>query len=172
MYKHIHQLTSLVEKHLPLIHEKFMENEVMPEMYLTEWILSFMCAYIPINWLCKYFNEFFKHGWNAFYAVCLGIHEFLQPQILQGYDMPSVLVCMKEMKENRESLHCQTQVIEDLPVTIVNEVGYPQFTPQAKGDSSLPSELTMSTANDNFSVIQRTKDEDWRQIFQLYLKYI
>ena len=27
--------------------------------------------------------------------------------------MPSVLICMKEMKENRDSMHMQTQIVDD-----------------------------------------------------------
>ena len=53
MYKHIHRFTLLLERFLPEIYQKFNEWEVLPEMYLIEWILSFMWAYIPLNWLVR-----------------------------------------------------------------------------------------------------------------------
>lgn len=173
MYKHINMINILIQKHLPKIHKKFQDVEVMPEMYLTEWILSFMCAYIPMTWLHRYFNEFFRYGWIAFYAICLAIHDFLQDNILEGEDMPSVLLCMKEMKENRESLDCQTQMVDDfVPVEVIKGTEFPQFTPQAKGDDSLPLDFTASTFHEHFNVTQRTKDADWKKIFENYDKYL
>ena len=64
--------------------------------------------------------------------------------------MPSVLMWMKIMKENRDSMHFQ---------------------------SSNGKENT-ENVNDNIltecrlSMIQRTKDKDWKCIFDLYNRYI
>lgn len=51
MYKHIGFFNKLLKKYLPNVHNKFEEWEINPEMYLIEWICTFMCAYIPLNWL-------------------------------------------------------------------------------------------------------------------------
>lgn len=69
MYKHIRVFEELLEKYLPSIHQQFQDFDVLPEMYLTTWILTFMCSYLPIPWLSKYLNEFFKHSWTSFYAI-------------------------------------------------------------------------------------------------------
>lgn len=42
MYKHINVFSTLLEKHQPEIYQRFSEVEVLPEMYMSEWILSFM----------------------------------------------------------------------------------------------------------------------------------
>jgi len=163
MYRHINNFAQLLEKYIPKVYSKFVEYDVLPEMYLTEWILSFMCAYIPITWLCQYFNEFFEHGWLSFYAICLAIHEFLQDIILEGYDMPSVLICMKEMKENRDSLYCHTQIEERRPDS--DRIKHIELTPPYKSETTLPLIFNTSDTKDQFSSMQRTKDEDWITLF-------
>ena len=65
--------------------------------------------------------------------------------------------CMKIMKENRESIYCKTQ-------------SDPNFF---SGDNDEPQNVvTSNTSGEHFTIIQRTKDEDWKQIFKLYSKYI
>lgn len=65
---------------------------------------------------------------------------------------------MKIMKENRDSVVCRTQ-IEDLePHKLQKKESGPLYTSNSSAD--------------NFSLIQRTKDEDWKAIFDLYEKYI
>jgi hypothetical protein len=64
---------------------------------------------------------------------------------------------MKIMKENRESIYCKTQ-------------SDPNFFPGDNDDQ--PNAITSNTSGENLTIIQRTKDEDWKQIFKLYEKYI
>jgi hypothetical protein len=56
MYKHINKFTALLQQHLPNIYEQFQEGGLEVEMYMMEWILCFMCSYIPLNWLVSYFH--------------------------------------------------------------------------------------------------------------------
>lgn len=104
-----------------------------------------------------YFSKFFEYGWTAFYATCLGIHEFLQPEILEGEDMPSVLGSMKIMKENRDSIYCKSEA-PDRDMSL--------FTPDDK------LAYTTNITQNDFSSLQRTKDEDWKVIFELSEQYI
>lgn len=83
--------------------------------------------------------------------------------ILEGYDMPSVLCVMKEMKENRESIYMKTQIEDTETTGDMNKENYALFTPKPKKNNDLSS-------SDLYS--QRTKDEDWTKIFELYDVYI
>ena len=91
--------------------------------------------------------------------------------ILDGYDMPSILTCMKYMKENRESLYFKSQANHNTTGG-THELEYPLFTPQHKGDSALPISFTTTETKDDFSMLQRTKDEDWDKIFKIYSKLL
>lgn len=51
MYAHIRFFNLLLKRYLPEVFEKYEECEMQTEIYMMEWILSFMCSYIPINWL-------------------------------------------------------------------------------------------------------------------------
>ena len=51
MYSHIRFFNLLLKRYLPKVFEKYEECEMQTEIYMMEWILSFMCSYIPINWL-------------------------------------------------------------------------------------------------------------------------
>jgi len=51
MYKHIKFFNLLLKKYLPSLSEKYLECGMNTEIYMMEWILSFMCSYIPLNWL-------------------------------------------------------------------------------------------------------------------------
>lgn len=57
MYKHIKIFSILLKKFLPKVHQQFEEYDVMPQTYMMEWILSFMCSYIPLNWLVSCFKS-------------------------------------------------------------------------------------------------------------------
>ena len=72
--------------------------------------------------------------------------------------MASVLLWMKIMKENRESIHLKTQE---------NQAECNRF-------STNPSNHSLQTfsENDCLSMSQRTKNEDWENIFCLVQKYI
>jgi hypothetical protein len=56
MYKHINKFTALLQEYLPNIYEQFQDDGLEVEMYMMEWILCFMCSYIPLNWLVSCFS--------------------------------------------------------------------------------------------------------------------
>jgi hypothetical protein len=68
-------------------------------------------------------------------------------------DMPELFSCMKNMKENRDSMYCKTE----------------QASPDKKDITNM---FTANSSRNDFSAGQRTKDEDWNSIFKIYDKYI
>lgn len=78
------------------------DNEIVVEMFLSDWILTFLCSYIPLNRLNEFFDYFFVFGWYAFHRMCLAIVKFLEDSILQASDMPSILTTLKIMKEHKD----------------------------------------------------------------------
>lgn len=88
MYKHCFILDKLVEKYLPWIHQHLTDHGIIVEMFLSDWIISFLCSYIPFDRLTDYFENFFVLGWYAFHWMALAIIKFLEEEILKGIDMP------------------------------------------------------------------------------------
>jgi len=54
MYKHINVFKFFLKKYLGKINTKFEEVDFQPDVYMMNWILTFMCSYIPLNWLVSF----------------------------------------------------------------------------------------------------------------------
>ncbi|CAI2381067.1 unnamed protein product [Moneuplotes crassus] len=158
MYDRINVFKSYLKRYLGKIHEKFEEACFQPEIYMMDWVLTFMCSYIPLKWLTNYFDEFFKHGWVAFYSICLSIHEFLQPRIMKCVDIGEMKECVNRMKENRASI----LITKDSEKCRIHDLS-------TQGPNSI---FTSQTSCNDFTAFQRTRDEDWKTIFEFYETYI
>ena len=80
----------------------FLQHDIKVEMFLSDWIISFLCSYIPLDRLNEFFDQFFVLGWYSFHRMTLAILKFLEEEILLGYDMPMILTTLKVMKEHKE----------------------------------------------------------------------
>lgn len=91
-----------MEKYLPWVAKHLEDHEIVVEMFLSDWILTFLSSYIPLLRLNEYFDNFFVFGWYAFHWICLAIVKFLEESILSGSDMPTILTTFKLMKEHKD----------------------------------------------------------------------
>ncbi|CAI2360485.1 unnamed protein product [Moneuplotes crassus] len=157
MHTRIDHFKVYLQKYLPQIHAKFEEACFQPEIYMMNWILTFMCSYIPLKWLTKYFDEFFKHGWDSFHAICLSIHDFLQPTILKCEDIGEMKDCVNKMKENRDTITKESHFFKKADI---------------EGSQEPASFFTSTRSSSDFTAFQRTRDEDWEAIFDFYETYI
>jgi hypothetical protein len=67
MYRHSAVLEKLIQKYMPEINEHFEEVDVKCEMFMSDWVISFLCSYIPLSRLNTFLTAFFKRGWLAFH---------------------------------------------------------------------------------------------------------
>jgi len=74
--------------------------------------------------------------------------------------MGCIMSCMKIMKENRDSIYWKTQFEDN------NSEGSSDL------DETSPKLFSSKTQDERYFKMQRTKDEDWKTIFEIYEKYI
>jgi ecotropic viral integration site 5 protein len=67
MYRHCFIFNKILEKYLPWVHKHLEDHGIIVEMFLSDWILSFFCSYIPMDRLGEFFDNFFVFGWYAFH---------------------------------------------------------------------------------------------------------
>lgn len=105
MYRHSAILDKLIAKYLPKVHTHLEEVDVKVEMFMSDWVISFLCSYIPLNRISLYLTRFFQRGWVAFHCMVLAILDYLQTEILETFDMPGAMGVIKTMKEHRNSFN-------------------------------------------------------------------
>jgi hypothetical protein len=103
MYKHSQILENLLAKHLPKVSAHLEVVDIKVEMFMSDWVISFLCSYIPLHRLHIFLTKFFERGWPAFHAMVMAILTYLKDDILEAEDMPAAINTIKVMKEHRNS---------------------------------------------------------------------
>lgn len=67
MYRHSAILEKFISKYMPEINDHFEEVDVKVEMFMSDWVISFLCSYIPLSRLNTFLTAFFQRGWLAFH---------------------------------------------------------------------------------------------------------
>lgn len=49
LYVHSEQLTSLLKKKFSDLHELFEKKDIIPQLYLTEWLIPLGCYHVPLR---------------------------------------------------------------------------------------------------------------------------
>lgn len=84
----------LLKEHLPDLHDHFEENNILPQMYTSDWIFGFFASMIPEDQTevtGKFFSLFFQYKFEYFYKLALTILEHLRPKLLEIEDTFSML---------------------------------------------------------------------------------
>lgn len=165
MYRQSAILESLIQKYLPEVSEHFKALGVEAHMFMSDWAISFLCSYIPLHRLNKFFTRFFQRGWVAFHWMVLAIINFIQKDILAADDDVGVLTSLKTMKEHRSStvpdgraINSKQMRLKD-PFKIVDEEGS-----QSKG--------ILSPQRDNIIEAEGSNcEEQWDEIFEMFEAY-
>ena len=103
MYRHSQILEKLLKKHLPEVSQHFEDCDIKTEMFMSDWVISFLCSYIPLHRIADFFTRFFERGWPAFHSMVISILHYLKRKILDWEDMLETLNAIKSMKEHRNS---------------------------------------------------------------------
>ena len=97
MYKHINHIyiyyihrswfimDRLVEKHLPILYKHLQKENIVPSMYVTEWVVTFYTRSFPFNFVVRVWDIFLheKH-WKVFYRIALALLKYFQHQNLSN----------------------------------------------------------------------------------------
>jgi hypothetical protein len=171
MYRHSGILEKFMQKYQPEILEHFETIDVRVEMFMSDWVISFLCSYIPLSRLDTYFSYFFRFGWKAFHCMVLAILENMKSEILNSIDMPACINTIKTMKEHRNSF--KVNRTEKSNKKRAERMGNRHETFQAdelsiddKNELSLDYRKRMAIEN------QETSDEEWDEIFEIMKKFI
>jgi hypothetical protein len=69
--------TSLLQEHLPRLHEHFTRLEFSPEYYLIEWIFTMYTRTFPLDVACRVWDLFCRDGDCFLFRTALGEHSLL-----------------------------------------------------------------------------------------------
>ena len=67
MYRHSAILEKFMQEFLPDVYNHLGEVGVRVEMFMSDWVISFLCSYIPLHRLSLFLTRFFMRGWVAFH---------------------------------------------------------------------------------------------------------
>ena len=75
----------LVSKHLPALHKHLTNENIVPSMYVTEWVVTFFTRSFPFNFVVRVWDIFLheKH-WKIFYRVALALLKYFQHDFLKS----------------------------------------------------------------------------------------
>ncbi len=85
---------------------KFQENEIfvnltekgiVPEMFLTEWFVTFGTSFIPLSYHIKLYRELLEKGWPYFYTMIVFFLKKLYPKF-KGLSFPETILIIKSNK--------------------------------------------------------------------------
>ena len=171
MYRHSAILEKFIQKYLPKVHKHLEEVDVRVEMFMSDWVISFLCSYIPLNRLNHFLTRFFQRGWVAFHCMVLAILDYLQSEILGTVDMPGAMGVIKTMKEHRNSFNIKRvgknrrNKEENKDNLIENSSEMPELRFKNKNELSLSFKKEMEAFNQN------TDDKRWNEIYKLFEDY-
>jgi hypothetical protein len=96
---HSGEFTKKLEKKLPDVHILFEKFCIIPEMYLTEWLIPLGCYHLPLKDTGHLFRLMLKQGWEFFYNLILQYLRILKPHIT-GLDEMGVLETLKHYTQH------------------------------------------------------------------------
>lgn len=96
--KTLQTISEHLKTHLPLLHDLITQIDVDIQMIFIDWILSLMTTVLPVpNDHAFFLENFFKHGWNYFYAVCIVFLSKIDIYNLDVDDGPDFVILVKKM---------------------------------------------------------------------------
>ena len=87
MHIFIAKIKLLMQSKFQAAHDHMLELGVNFEMFTVVWVISFFCAYIPLNLTDIFFEKFFAEGWKVFYQIVFNIFKELEKEILRCQEM-------------------------------------------------------------------------------------
>ena len=75
----------LVEKHLPILYKHLQKENIVPSMYVTEWVVTFYTRSFPFNFVVRVWDIFLheKH-WKVFYRIALALLKYFQHEFINS----------------------------------------------------------------------------------------
>lgn len=95
--KHWDILKLILDQEIPKLSEHFDNNEMKIEMFAIDWILGLFSSIIPIQYMGKFYDNFFTNEWYFFYKVVMVFLKDIQTELLQEEEMWDVLVTLKTL---------------------------------------------------------------------------
>jgi len=172
MYRHSGILAIFMKKYMPDLLEHLESVDITIEMFMSDWVISFLCSFIPLNRLHTYLTGFFVRGWVAFHCMVLAILTYMKDDIMKTNDMPTCINMIKTMKEFRNSfkVHRTEKSARKRDERLANGEGSNEGTPKLKVDhkNSLSLDFRRKMGVQN----QDTSDEEWDEIYAIFFKFI
>eukprot|EP00944_MAST-04C_sp_MAST-4C-sp1_P011940 g11940.t1 len=76
---------SLLKKHLPSLHRHFQKENIVPSMFITEWVVTFYTRSFPFNFVVRVWDIFlYEKHWKIFYRVALALLKYFKKQFLES----------------------------------------------------------------------------------------
>ena len=76
---------SLLRKHLPSLHRHFQRENIVPSMFITEWVVTFYTRSFPFNFVVRVWDIFlYEKHWKIFYRVALALLKYFRSQFLES----------------------------------------------------------------------------------------
>ena len=108
--QHEEALEKLGRQRMKSLFDHFDKHSVSVSLFTTDWIISLLVNFIPIEISHIYLDLFFDHGWDVFYEVCLSILSFYQPELLKLDDAGLIVGQIKQARVGCEHLLMMTSL--------------------------------------------------------------
>jgi hypothetical protein len=82
--------TSLLQEHLPRLHEHFTRLEFSPEYYLIEWIFTMYTRTFPLDVACRVWDLFCRDGDCFLFRTALGVLRLFQNEVMERHTIEEV----------------------------------------------------------------------------------
>ena len=116
LFKHIHCLHALLEKHLPKLLEHLHKSYIDIEMFASNWIFTLYFNSLPLPEVsAPFLTSFFEYGWAFFYRFTICYLRALESRILEvdeaeNCEILEVIKTPQKMAQSSEDLSSDSLV--------------------------------------------------------------
>jgi Rab-GTPase-TBC domain len=93
--RHYHVIDFLISQHLPKLYAHFLNQNIVVEMFTTEWFMTLFTSNIPLEHSHIVLGKFFRQGWVFFYKLCFEIVKRLSTKLLQACSYAGILSILR-----------------------------------------------------------------------------
>lgn len=90
------KLNSLIQKHLPELHDFFESKMIFIEMFTVELIMGLWGSILPFDNLMRFYDYFFSYKWNYFYGFIITFLEEIQDALMAKDDPGEIIQLLKD----------------------------------------------------------------------------
>ena len=85
----------LVEKFMPKIYKKLIENNIYPTMYASQWFFTCFANCLPFNAVVRIFDCYLLEGEKIIFRIALALFKMKEKEILNENTFESIMEILR-----------------------------------------------------------------------------